>query len=124
LLFARDAALASGFVALLNVVALIVSARLTERVFGRLAALFAAGAYAVGSWAVLFSRKLWPNEAMPLFAALLVLALYEAVVGGRIRGIVLAGLWLGLLVNLHPSGIAFVPLVAVALLFRPSLLRT
>lgn len=124
LLLARDAAFASGFVALLNLVALIVSARLTERVFGRLAALFAAGAYAVGSWAVLFSRKLWPNEAMPIFSALLMLALYEAVVAGRARGLVLAGLWLGLLVNLHPSGIIFVPVVAVVLLFRPVLLKT
>lgn len=124
LLVARDAALASGFIALLNVVALIVSARVAERVFGRLAALLAASAYAVGSWAVMFSRKLWPNEAMPVFSALLALALYEAVVAGRARGLTLAGLWLGLLVNLHPSGIVFVPVVAVAVLLRPTLLRT
>ena len=45
---------------------------------------------------------------MPLFSALLALALYEAVVGGRRRGVVLAGLWLGALLNLHPSGAIFV----------------
>lgn len=124
LLLSHDAALASGFIALLNVVALIVSARVTERIFGRLAALFAAATYAVGSWAVLFSRKLWPNEAMPVFSALLALALYEAAVAGRVRGVVLAGLWLGVLVNLHPSGIVFVPVVGAALLMRPALLKS
>src|ERR671927_641849 len=65
LALARDAALASGFVGLMNVLALVVSARVAERAFGRMAALFAAAAYAFGSWAVLFSRKLWPHEAMP-----------------------------------------------------------
>jgi hypothetical protein len=124
LALARDAALASGFIGLMNVLALVVSARVTERAFGRLSALFAAAAYAVGSWAVVFSRKLWPNEAMPLFSALLALALYEAVVGGRARGVVLAGLWLGALLNLHPSGIVFVPFALLALALRPALLRT
>jgi hypothetical protein len=122
LALAHDAALASGFIGLLNVGALLASAKFAERVFGRLAALFAALAYAVGSWAVLFSRKLWPNEAMPLFSALLALALHEAVVAGRPRGVVLAGVWLGALVALHPSGILFVPFALVALAFRPSLL--
>jgi hypothetical protein len=120
----HDAALASGFVGLMNVLALIVSTRVAERLYGRLAALFGAAAYAVGSWAVLFSRKLWPNEAMPLFSALLALALYDAVVGERRRGVVLAGLWLGCLLNLHPSGVVFVPFALLALLLRPALLRT
>src|SRR5688572_24768867 len=122
LALAHDAALASGFVGLLNLVALLASAKFAERVFGRLAAIFGALAYAAGSWAVLFSRKLWPNEAMPLFSALLALALHDAVVGGRPRGVVLAGLWLGALVSLHPSGILFVPFALVALAFRPSML--
>jgi hypothetical protein len=120
----HDAALACGFVGLMNVLALVVSARVTERAFGRLSALFAAAAYAFGSWAVVFSRKLWPNEAMPLFSALLALSLYEAVVGGRPRGVVLAGLWLGVLLNLHPSGVVFVPFALIALALRPALLRT
>src|SRR5262245_32083072 len=124
LALAHDAALACGFIGLMNVLALVVSARVTERAFGRLAALFAAAAYAFGSWAVVFSRKLWPNEAMPLFSALLALSLYEAVVGGRARGVVLAGLWLGALLNLHPSGIVFVPFALLVLALRPGLFRT
>ncbi|HEV8636156.1 MAG TPA: glycosyltransferase family 39 protein [Chloroflexota bacterium] len=122
LALARDAALASGFVGLLNVAALIASARFAERVFGRVASLLGAFAYAIGSWGVLFSRKLWPNEAMPLFSALLALALHDAVVGGRGRGVVLAGLWLGALVSLHPSGALFVPFALLALALRPSVL--
>jgi hypothetical protein len=124
LALARDAALASGFVGLLNVGALIASARFAERVFGRVASLLGAFAYAIGGWAILFSRKLWPNEAMPLFSALLALALHDAVVGGRPRGVVLAGLWLGALVSLHPSGVLFVPFVLAALALRPSVVLT
>jgi hypothetical protein len=124
LLFARDAALASAFVALTNVAALVVAALLARRVFGWPAALYGAAAYAVGSWAVYFSRKIWPNDPMPLFSALLALGLYLAVVAGQGRGLVVAGLSLGLLLNLHPSSLALVPFVGLALLLRPAVLRT
>src|SRR5262245_44286521 len=124
LLLARDAALASAFVALTNVAALGVAALLGRRVFGWPAALFGAAAYAVGSWAVYFSRKIWPNDPMPLFSALLALGLYLGVVAGDGRGLVLAGVALGLLLNLHPASFALVPFVGLALLLRPSLLRT
>src|SRR5205085_8205801 len=68
---ARDPAIASGFVALMNLGALVLAARFAALVFGWPAGLLAATTYAVGSWAVLFSRKIWPNDAMPLFSALL-----------------------------------------------------
>src|SRR5262245_48730808 len=124
LLLARDAALASALIALTNIAALGVVALLARRVFGWPAALFGAAAYAVGSWAVYFSRKIWPNDPMPLFSALLALGLYLAIVAGRGRGLILAGLSLGVLLNLHPSSLALVPFVGLALLLRPSVLRT
>src|SRR5205085_3264854 len=40
------------------------------------------------------------------------------------RGVVLAGLWLGALLNLHPSGVVFVPFALLALALRPALFRT
>ncbi|TAK25426.1 MAG: hypothetical protein EPO26_03405 [Chloroflexota bacterium] len=123
LAIARDFAWASGFVGLLNVAALLVTARVTERLFGRLAALLATATYAVGSYAVIFSRKLWPYEAMPLFSALLMLGLYDAVIGRRNRGLVLAFVSLGALVSLHPSGVLFIPVVGIGLVLRPGSLR-
>src|SRR5262245_62011667 len=123
LLVARDAALASAFVALTNVAALGVAALLARRVFGWPAALFGAAAYAVGSWAVYFSRKIWPNDPMPLFSALLALGLYLAVSGGQARGLLLAGLSLRLPLNLHPSSLALGPFVGLALRLPPAMLR-
>jgi hypothetical protein len=124
LVLARDPALVAAFQALLNVVAVVAAAKLAERAYGRPAGLFTASAYAVGAWAVYFSRKIWPNDPMPPFAALLALALFDAVVAGRSRSLALAGLSLGALLNLHPSSISLLPAVAVALLSRPRLLRT
>jgi hypothetical protein len=124
LLVARDASLVAALIALLNVGAVLVAARLAERAYGRAAALCTAATYAVGAWAVYFSRKIWPNDPMPLFTALLALSLFDAVVGGRRRGLALAGLWLGALLNLHPSSYSLLPLVALALLTRPALLKS
>ena len=124
LLVARDASLVAALIALLNVGAVLVAARLAERAYGRAAALCTAATYAVGAWAVYFSRKIWPNDPMPLFSALLALSLFDAVVGGRRRGLALAGLWLGALLNLHPSSFSLLPFVALALATRPTLLKS
>src|SRR5262249_27184180 len=78
-LFGRDGAAVAALIALLNVGALVVMTRFVERAYGRWAALLAAATMAVGTWAVYFSRKIWPNDPMPLFSALLALALFDAV---------------------------------------------
>src|SRR3712207_2872108 len=106
LLLARDASLVAALQALLNVVAVVAAAKLAERAYGRPAGLFTAASYAVGAWAVYFSRKIWPNDPMPPFTALLALALFDAVATGRARSLALAGLCLGALLNLHPSSIS------------------
>ncbi len=118
----HNASVVAGLYALLNVGALLVAARLAALAFGQSAMFFAVATYAVGSWAVYFSRKIWPNDLMPLFSALLALALIDAIVGGRRRGLILGGFWLGILVNLHPSGLTMVPVAIMALALRPRLL--
>src|SRR5262249_9588536 len=122
LLFGRDGAAVAALIALLNVGALLVTARFVERVYGRTAALFAAATMAIGTWTVYFSRKIWPNDPMPLFRALLALALVAAVVAGRRRGVALAGVWLACLLNLHPSSFSLIPFTLLALCLRPRLL--
>jgi hypothetical protein len=122
LLVSDDPGLASAFVGLLNLAAVIVTYRVVSLVFGSMTGLCAASTFAVGSWAVLFSRKIWPNEAMPLISALLALALLAAVIRGSRLGVFVSGCCLGVLINLHPSGLMYVPVVFGALLLRPRLI--
>ncbi len=118
-----DPAIATGFVALVNLLAVAIAARVAWLLFGVEAALATAILYGAGSWAVIFSRKIWANEYMPFFVALACLALVQFVRSGHQRWLLLGWLSLAALPNLHPSGFSFLPVGLVPLLCRPRTLR-
>ena len=94
LAIARDPALITVWLGILNVAAIGLTGVVVHRFQGRMPALFTVAAYATGSWAIYFSRKIWPNDAMPLFCVLLTLGLYLAIVEYCGWGLGLAGLGL------------------------------
>jgi hypothetical protein len=97
----RDPVFAASFVALLNVLAVLFSFRFARRYFGVRVALIASLLFATSPWAVVFSRKIWSQDALPLFTILFFAALYSVAVEKRSRPIVLAFLWLSVLIQLH-----------------------
>ncbi|MBN1427193.1 MAG: glycosyltransferase family 39 protein [Anaerolineae bacterium] len=64
---------ATLFVGLLNVIAVILTWWLARRTFGARAAAVAGILYAAGPWAVIFSRKIWAQDLLPVFVVATVL---------------------------------------------------
>ncbi len=69
-LISDDPTLATAFVALLNVIAVLLVYLLARRYYGSVAALSAALLYAASPWAVIFSRKIWAQDLLPMFILL------------------------------------------------------
>lgn len=114
--FSRDPLVASGYVGLLQVLAIVGTYLLVSRYFGRPAALIAAALYAVNPWALQYARKIWTPDLPPLFTVLFFSAVYAAVVQKRRYRFSLACLWLAVLLMLHPSTVVFAPVLLVVLL--------
>src|SRR4051812_46820368 len=69
-LFTSNPIVATSYVGLLSAFAVLVLYALVRRYYGLIAALVAAALYAVGPWAVIFSRKIWAQDMLPLFVLL------------------------------------------------------
>lgn len=101
---------ATGFVALLNVAAVVGCYMLTRRWFGIPAAFVATGLYASATWAVLYSRKIWHTVLLPPLVLLYVWTGWMGFARGRRAGLVLHGLALAILVQTHFSSYPFIVL--------------
>jgi 4-amino-4-deoxy-L-arabinose transferase-like glycosyltransferase len=73
----------TGFIALLNLLAVLGCFLLARNWFGRLAALVAALLFAVNPWAVIYSRKIWHTEVLAPFVLLYVYSGWRAFVKGE-----------------------------------------
>ncbi len=110
--------LASGFVAALNLAAIVACYFLARRWFGRTAALVATLLFAVAPWAVIYSRKVWHTVLFPPFVLLYVATGWAAFVRGRRWALLAHTLALATLVQIHFSALPLVPLTVLwALLF-------
>ncbi|MBX3080635.1 MAG: glycosyltransferase family 39 protein [Anaerolineae bacterium] len=66
-LFSSDPVVATQYVGLLNVGAVILTYLLARRYYGPIAAVSAGLMFAVSPWAVVYSRKIWAQDLLPLF---------------------------------------------------------
>jgi 4-amino-4-deoxy-L-arabinose transferase-like glycosyltransferase len=110
---------ASGFLAAINLLAVIGYYFLTRRWFGRTAALVTTLLFAVAPWAVIYSRKIWHTTLLPPLILPYVVTGWLAFVRGRRWALVAHGLALALLVQAHFAALPFVLLTGLwALVFR------
>lgn len=110
---------ATGFVAAINLAAVVGCYFLVRRWLGRVAALVAGSLYAVGPWAVIYSRKIWHTTLLPPFVLLYVATAFPAFIRGRPWAQALHVFALTVLVQLHFSTLPFVLLTILWLvLFR------
>ncbi len=103
------------FTILLNSVALIVGRRIARAALGERAALVSTALFAVSPWAVLYARKIWART-LPLFVLLFIGALLLTFVWRKRWALVVAFAGLAALLGLQLEALAFVPLLAVAIL--------
>jgi len=111
--------LATGFIAAINLIAVIGCYFLARHWFGRTAALVATLLFAVAPWAVIYSRKIWHTELLAPFTPLYVVTGWLAFVRGRRWALLAHSLALATLVQIHFAALAFVPLTILwALIFH------
>lgn len=106
---------ATLFTGLLNTLAVLAGYWLVRRYWGAAAAVAATLLFAVSPWAVIFSRKIWAQNLLPLFVLLWVIGLALALVERKPRFIWLALVALAVAVQIHLSALALVPATLVLL---------
>ncbi|MHB1135135.1 MAG: ArnT family glycosyltransferase [Chloroflexota bacterium] len=115
----QDPRLATAFVGLLQMLAVLGTYFLAGRYFGRPVGLLAALLFACNPWAVYYARKIWTPALTPAFVVLLFACLYAAVCEHRRWLFAVACATLALLVLIHPGTAVYGPLLALVwLLYR------
>ena len=105
----------TGFIALINTVAVAGCYLLTRRWFGLIPAIIASILFACNPWAAIFSRKIWPPSSLPILtvALLACLLLYQR--GRRPWWGTIALFAIAIEIQLHLSAVALLPLVIFTL---------
>jgi hypothetical protein len=114
-IFTDDPLIATGFIALLNVIGVGVLWHIGHRYFSRTVGLIAGLAYAVSPWAVLYSRKIWAQDFhTPLILIAIALGIYGFLEGRRWAQVVCLPLLLFAL-QIHFAAWAILPVYLVML---------
>lgn len=92
--FSKNPAVIAGFIALLNVGAVLGCYLLTRKYFGEKVGLIATLLFAVSPWAVFYSRKIWAQDLLPPFVGLFFAAVFSTIVKRKPRQLILVFLWL------------------------------
>ena len=107
---------ATLFTGLLNTLAVLASYWLVRRYWSAVAAIASTLLFAVSPWAVIFSRKIWAQNLLPLFVMLWVIGLALALVDRKPRFMWLALVAVAVAVQIHLAALALVPATLVLLL--------
>lgn len=107
---------ATLFVGALNTASVALAYALARRYWGVRPALLSALLYAAAPWAVLYSRKLWAQDLLPLFVVGHVFTALLTFVEGRRRWLIPHLALLALAVQIHYAGAVLAPLTGLLLM--------
>lgn len=114
-LFSQNPEYLSFLIALINVGAVILFYFLTRKIYGSTAALISALSLAVSPWAIIFSRKIWAQDLILIFAVPFFYFLQKIIISKKSLNIVKFTFLLFLLIQLHASGVFLA--IAVVIIF-------
>ncbi len=115
LLISRDPMVTTGFIALLNVGAVIGCFWLTREYFGTVAGLVSGLLFAASPWAVVFSRKIFTADLVAPFVVLFFWSLSRSLVKREQHHLVLACVWLACLLQITFSTLPLALVMALIL---------
>ena len=116
LLFSSSPLWVTGFIALLNTLAVGGCYVLARRWFGLGPAVIATSLYAMNPWAVNFSRKIWAQNVLSAFTVAILFCLFQFQKGRRPWWGVAGMLTWAIAIQVHFSAAALFPAVAIALI--------
>ena len=108
---------------LLMTISVLLTYIFVRRAYGRFTGTIAALLYATASLAVSYSRYMWNQNLLPIVVVIFMMALFWGVVDRRKGWVALAIPLLGLLVQLHATGVLLAAPFAVALVLSPRTIR-
>lgn len=110
----RSPLAAAAAIAAANVFAVWLCAVAGTRIYSRFVGLVAAALFAVAPWCVVFSRKIWAQDVLPLTGTLFLLELHALVVARKERAAATLLLLLAAATQLHFSALVLAALVLPA----------
>ncbi len=113
-----DPLAATAFIGVLAVAAVALTYLVLRPRFGALAALGASALFATAPWAVLYGRKIWAQDALPVFTVSLLWSLFLVLERPRSRAVFAVPVLLCLTFQLNFSALALVAPALVVLLYR------
>jgi 4-amino-4-deoxy-L-arabinose transferase-like glycosyltransferase len=113
-----DPLVATAFVGVLAVAAIALTYVVLRPRFGALVALAASAFFATAPWAVLFGRKLWAQDMLPVFTVSLLWSLFIVLERRRSRVVLLLPVLVCVTFQLNFSALPLVIPVAAVLLYR------
>ena len=108
---------------LLMTISVLLTYIFVRRAYGRFTGTIAALLYATASLAVSYSRYMWNQNLLPIVVVLFMMTLFWGVVDRRKGWVAFAIPLIGLLVQLHATGILMAAPFAVALVLAPRTIR-
>lgn len=122
LYFSRHPVVATLYVALFNIVAVYLCYLFAKKFLSRRAGIIAALLFAVSPWPVLFSRKIWAQDFLPLFIIAFFYFTLEWIVTRKSRCVIPLLLFLSFSCQLHMTALTLllVP-VLIWLIYRPTI---
>lgn len=114
-LFSRNPQYLTFVIALINVIAIILFYRFNKEIFGKSVAFISAITLAVSPWAIVFSRKIWAQDLILIFAVPFYYLLFTLIRSKHTKHLILLSFLLFILIQLHASGI-FLALTVIILL--------
>ena len=111
----RSPLAAATFVGTLNVVAVWLTYVVGKRLYSRFVGAASASMLALSPWGIVFSRKIWAQDLLPLFTTLFILQLHALVVERRPRAAVYLIVLTAAALQVHFSAFVLVPVAVLAL---------
>lgn len=114
-LISQDPRVISGLIGMVNALMIIWFYWITKREYGQPTAAIASILFATSPWSILFSRKIWAQDLIPLFAVPLYDLIHRYKANKKPFYLVMIGILMILQAQLHASGIFFFMLSLVVL---------
>jgi len=119
-LFSSDPIWLTQFIALLNVAAIFLCYWFGRKIWNDRIGLIAAVLFATSPWAVIYSRKIWAPDVMPIFSLLVLGGLHQLCAHGDRRWFLPVVIAAGLMPGIHFVGLFAALIVGLFILvFRP-----
>ena len=109
-------------IASLGLAAVVATWWIGRKYYGPLTGLLAAALFATAPWAVIYSRKIWAQDFVPVFATATMWAVHALVLGKKPKAVFWALCLPLCVIQIHYSGFALTAtVVAILLLLRPKI---